>query len=206
MKALTILTGIVGLLLCTSLPVHASTDPKTAETLVKQTTKEVFDAVRKQRAEIDKDPSVLYGIVNQIVLPHFDFRRMSRRVLGRYWLRATPEQQASFTKQFATLLVRTYATAIRDYTDQPIRYLPLRADEGGDDVTVRTEVTSPGGQVIPISYDMFAEAGDWKVYDVSIDGVSLVINYRVSFANQIRASGMQGLIKRLEEKNATTAK
>jgi phospholipid transport system substrate-binding protein len=195
--------GIAGLLLVAAAPVRAAPDAESAKTLVQNTTRQVFDAMHKQSSVIDHDPAALYKIINDIVLPHFDFRRMTQRVIGRYWQRATPDQQATLTRQFELLLVRTYATAIRDYNGQPIKYLPVRPGDG--DVTVRTEVQSHGGPIIPIGYEMYAVGNDWKVYDVVIDGVSLVINYRASFTDAIRAGGIDGLIKRLEAKNAENA-
>ena len=112
-------------------------------------------------------------------------------------------QQARFTDEFRTLLVRTYAKALLEYTDQKLVYLPFNAGEGDTKVTVKTEIEQPGGYNIPLYYSMYLnETGEWKVYDISVDGVSLVTNYRTSFASEIRQGGIEKLLERLAEMNA----
>lgn len=172
----------------------------TPEALVKDTTDKVFDVLKREKEHIDEDPSRLYGIVDEYIIPHFDFRRMSRRVLGKYWHRATDEQQKEFVSQFQTLLVRTYGAALREYTDQKIEFLASRS-RGEGEVSVRTQIIQPGSPPIPIEYEMYKPDGEWKVYDISIDGVSLVINYRSTFAAEIRSTGVDGLIERLVKHN-----
>lgn len=172
--------------------------------LVKQTSAKMIDAIKANRDAIDKDKNRLFDLVEQIVLPHFDFERMSKLVLGKYWRRASDEQRREFTSEFRFLLVRTYATAMLEYTDQKINYLPMRAEPGASDVVVQTEVDQDGGFPIPIDYKMFKnDQGQWKVYEVAIDGVGLVINYRSSFSTEIRGKdGLDGLIKTLKQRNA----
>ena len=180
----------------------AASDPNTAEDVVRVAAENVFAAINENRAAYEEDPTRLYGIINRIVLPHFDFRRMSQRVLGKHWPRATPEQQERFTARFEALLVRTYATAVREYSTQRLDFLPARVSADGTQVTVRTQVETVSGLTVPISYEMYAGDDGWKVYDVSVDGVSLVINYRASFSNEIRSGGLEGLIERLDRHNA----
>lgn len=171
--------------------------------LVKQTSVKMLDAIKQNRAAIDKDKNRLFDLVDKIVLPHFDFEKMSKLVLGKYWRRASDEQRREFTSAFRFLLVRTYATAMLEYTDQQITYKPLRAAPDASEVVVETEVDQQGGFPIPIDYKMFKnDQGQWKVYEVVIDGVGLVINYRSSFATEIRGKGgIDGLIKKLKQKN-----
>ncbi|MCP5153898.1 MAG: ABC transporter substrate-binding protein [Ectothiorhodospiraceae bacterium] len=176
-------------------------DEPPAQTLVRDTTDKVVSALKRERDAIEADPERLYTLVDEIVLPHFDFVRMSQRVLGKYWRDASDEQQQRFAREFQALLVRTYATALQEYRDQTIRFLPSRERPGGDEVSVRTEVEQPGGPPIPISYEMTRVGEAWKVFDVAIDGVSLVINYRSTFANEIRQKGIDGLIERLQAHN-----
>ena len=126
---------------------------------------------------------------------------MSQRVLGKYWNRATPEQQAQFVGEFQVLLVRTYATALKEYSEQTIEFLSTRERDGGEEVTVRTQITQAGAPPIPINYEMYRKDDAWKVFDVSIDGVSLVINYRSTFSSEIRRNGVDGLIARLNKHN-----
>lgn len=181
--------------------VHAAANTQgTPEALIKTTTDKVLEVLKKEREVINNDPARIYGIVDEYIIPHFDFERMSQRVLGKFWHRATPEQRTNFRKQFQTLLVHTYAAALREYTDQKVEFLATRPREAGQ-VSVRTQIVQSGGPPIPIQYEMYKQSEQWKVYDISIDGVSLVINYRSTFASEIRSNGLDGLIARLVEHN-----
>jgi phospholipid transport system substrate-binding protein len=177
----------------------ATSDPLT---LVQESTDKMLTAIKAERAEIDRDNARLFALVEDIVLPHFDFQRMSKLVLAKYWNRASDDQRRRFIDEFRFLLVRTYATAMLEYTDQKIVYLPFRAQPGDTDVVVQTEVEQVGGFPIPIDYKFALDNGAWKVYEVSIDGVGLVINYRSSFATEIRGKeGLEGLINKLKVRN-----
>jgi phospholipid transport system substrate-binding protein len=179
---------------------------ETARRLVQETTERVLDAVRGNRSTIKTDPGVLYSLVDEIVLPHFDFRGMSMRVLGKHWRDATEGQRQQFVHEFQTLLVRSYATAIAEYSGEKISYLPQRGQGDEQEVVVRTEIVpTSGGLAVPVNYALYMRDGAWKVYDVSIDGVSLVINYRASFSGEIRQRGLDGLIARLVQHNVKTA-
>ena len=180
----------------------AVADNANPEAIVRETSDRMLAVLKEQHAVIKAEPDRLYGLIDDIVLPHFDFVRMARWVLGKHWRKASPEQQQKFVDEFRTLLVRTYGTALLDYTELTIHYLPLRMAAGSEDVTVRTEVVKPGGLPIPISYSMFRREDGWKVYDVVIEGISLVSNYRAEFSAQISSAGMDGLIQRLVERNA----
>ncbi|HHM04845.1 MAG TPA: ABC transporter substrate-binding protein [Gammaproteobacteria bacterium] len=169
--------------------------------LVQKTSEEILGKVREERAAIDNNPRRLYQLVNEIVLPHFDFERMSRWVLGKYWRRASPQQRRRFVAEFRSLLVRTYAKSLAEYTDNKIEYLPLRRRPGAEEVTVRTEVEQAGGFPIPIDYSLYLQGGSWKVFDVVIDGVSLVTNYRSTFASEVRRGGLDKLIADLADRN-----
>ncbi|NNJ95038.1 MAG: ABC transporter substrate-binding protein [Halobacteria archaeon] len=168
--------------------------------LVRDTSSRMLSALRDEREEIANNPGRLYELVAEIVLPYFDFQRMSQWVLGKNWRTATPEQRVRFVEQFRRLLVRTYGTALSDYADEKIIYLP-RSDSGDSvKVTVRTEIEQ-GGSTIPINYSMYNSKEGWKVYDVAISGVSLVTNYRSTFASIIRGEGMDSLIDQLVKRN-----
>ena len=172
------------------------------DTLVRSTSDQMIEVLKEHHDAIVADPTKLYGFVDDIVLPHFDFERMARWVLGKYWRTADAEQQRAFVGEFRTLLVRTYGTALLEYTDQKINFLPARMSADGKDVTVRTEVQKPGGLPVPISYSMHLREDGWKVYDVAIDGISLVSNYRTTFSAEIKSNGIDGLIRRLSERNS----
>ena len=175
----------------------AANDP---QDIVKQTTEQVLLALRTEGDSLKKNPQRLYQIINDLILPHFDFRQMSKWVLGRYWQTASEPQRDEFTKQFEQLLVRTYSDALVEFRDQSVDFLPTR-DRSDTEVTVRSTVNRVGGPAVPISYQMHKVSDDWKVYDVAIEGVSLVINYRASFAQEIKRNGIDGLIQRLAQKN-----
>jgi phospholipid transport system substrate-binding protein len=140
-------------------------------------------------------------LAEQKVLPHFDFERMTRLAVGRNWQQATPEQRQALVKEFRTLLVRTYSTSLTAYRDQKIEVKPLRMNPSDKEVVVRTQVIQPGGPPIPIDYAMEKTDTGWKVYDVIIDGASLVTTYRGSFNDIIQKQGVDGLVKTLQERN-----
>ncbi len=173
------------------------------QALIKSTSDQVLARLKADHDELQAHPDKVYALVEDIVLPHFDFHRIARWVLGKYSRRASAAQMARFTEEFRMLLVRTYATALLQYTNQQIDYLPLRMKPGATDVTVKTEIQQPGAFPIPIDYDLYLPEGskEWKVYDVSIDSVSLVSNYRSTFAGEIRRKGLDALIDSLAKRN-----
>lgn len=191
---------IFGLLL---LVFSASTyaDNIAPDVLVKGTTVEVTTILKRDKAVLLNDSQKLYALIDAKVLPHFDFNQMTTLAVGRYWRQATPAQQQALVKEFRTLLVRTYANALAEFNNQVIEFKPFTMAANATDVTVQTQVKQPGAQPIPIDYSMEKTDTGWKVYDVSIDGVSLVTNYRSSFGTEIRNSGVDGLIRTLATRN-----
>lgn len=179
----------------------ARADEVAPDVLVKRTTDEVLSILKQDKSAAGADRKKVLDLVQAKVLPHFDFTRMTRLAVGRYWRQATPAQQQELVEQFRSLLVRTYSTSLSAYKNQTIEFKPFRMGAGDTDVTVKTQVVQPGGQPIPIDYSMEKTPDGWKVYDVAIDGVSLVINYRGSFGEEIRRSGIDGLIKAMAQKN-----
>ncbi|WP_455202610.1 MlaC/ttg2D family ABC transporter substrate-binding protein [Kaarinaea lacus] len=192
------------LLLCGLLgqPVLASKEDHPALILVKDTTSLIKKKVKEDDAQIKKDPEHLYDLVNEIVLPNFDFTKMSSWVLGKNWRKASNEQKKKFTNEFSRLLVRTYSRAVYDNIDQQINFLPIRGKPGADKVTIRTEVPQAAGFPIPIDYKMHKKNNEWKVYDVVIDAISLVANYRTTFNQEIKKSGIDSLIASLADRNS----
>ena len=169
--------------------------------VVQETADRVLTEVKDHKTELEATPAEVYELVDQIILPRFDFNRISRLVLGKYWRRASPEQRERFIREFQELLIRTYAMALLNYSDQQITYLPLRRVEGAVKATVNTKVSSAGSPQVPIDYKLYLSDDEWKVYDVTIDGVSLVSTYRSSFASQIRRFKMDGLLERMSKMN-----
>jgi len=176
------------------------------DVLVKETAQDVLAIVKKDKDIQAGSQKKLNDLVEAKVLPHFDFKLMTQYAVGKHWRQATPAQQEALTNEFRTLLVRTYSTSLSAYKNQTIEYKPLKMQPGDTDVTVKTQVVQPGGQPVPIDYSLQKEANGWKVYDVVVDNVSLVTNYRGSFGTEIRQSGIDGLIKTLTEKNQVAAK
>lgn len=179
----------------------ASAEP---DALVKQTTDKVISELTANRDAYVKDNGKLYDMVDAIVLPHFDFERMSKLVLGKHWRNASDAQKKEFVEQFKTLLVRTYATALFQYNGQKIVYKPFRKKEGSDQAVVRTEIVPQDGPPIPMHYALSSNGeGAWKVFDIRIDGISLVTNYRTAYDGEIQSGGIDSLISKLAEKNKT---
>jgi len=176
------------------------------DVLVKETAQDVLAIVKKDKEIQAGSQKKIMDLVEAKVLPHFDFKLMTQYAVGKHWRQATPAQQEALTNEFRTLLVRTYSTSLSAYKNQTIEYKPLKMQPGDADVTVKTQVVQPGGQPVPIDYSLQKEANGWKVYDVVVDNVSLVTNYRGSFGTEIRQSGIDGLIKTLTEKNQAAAK
>jgi phospholipid transport system substrate-binding protein len=143
----------------------------------------------------------LLDVIEEKVLPHFNFARMTRLAVGRNWSQASDAQKEALTREFRTLLVRTYSTSLSQYRNQTIDVRPTKVTAQDKDVVVKTLVNQPGGQPIPIDYGMERTDSGWKVYDVVVDGVSLVTTYRGSFNDQIQKSGLDGLVKTLADRN-----
>lgn len=184
----------------------ASAAETAPDALVKETAQDVLAIIKKDKDIQAGSQKKLFDLVEAKVLPHFDFKLMTQYAVGKHWRQATPAQQESLANEFRTLLVRTYSTSLSAYKNQTIEYKPLKMGAGDSDVTVKTQVVQPGGQPIPIDYSLQKEAGGWKVYDVVVDNVSLVTNYRGSFGTEIGKSGIDGLIKILADKNLAAAK
>jgi phospholipid transport system substrate-binding protein len=172
-----------------------------AQALVRSTADRVLAEVKANKTRLDRDTSGIYDLVQRYVVPHFDFARMTQSAMGRHWRSATEAQRVALTREFQEMLVRTYAVALLNYSGQQIEYLPLRSSASDDDVLVQTKVSDSGAPPIPIDYRLSRSVGTWKVYDVTIDGVSLVSNYRSMFAEQVQRTGVDGLIKQLSDRN-----
>jgi len=171
------------------------------DVLVKRVADEVTEIVRRDRDIQDGNRSKVIALVEEKVLPHFNFTRMTALAMGINWRKASPEQQKLLVEEFRTLLVRTYSTALTNYRDQKIEYRPLRAQPGDTEVTVRSRVRQAGAEPIAIDYALEKTDAGWKVYDVAVGGVSLVTTYRETFAQEVRKAGVDGLIRTLGERN-----
>jgi len=176
-----------------------------AETLIKQVSTEVIDTIKADAAIQGGDVQKVIALVDTKVMPHVNFQRMTAAVVGRYWRQATPEQQKRLQEEFKTLLVRTYAGALTQVRDQTVQLKPSRNAATDTEVVVRTEVRGRG-EPIQLDYRLEKNADSWKIYDVNVLGVWLVEQYRSSFAQEISASGIDGLIAKLAERNKAPAR
>jgi phospholipid transport system substrate-binding protein len=172
------------------------------DTLVDNTAQEVLAIVRQDKDIRGGNKAKILDLVEAKILPHFNFNRMTRLAMGKNWSKAAPDQQQELVKEFRTLLVRTYSNALSSYSEATIKVEPLKTKGGETDATVKTRVIQDQGQEpVPIDYSMEKTGDEWKVYDVTVAGVSLVTNYRSTFNNQVREGGVEKLLKTLAEKN-----
>jgi phospholipid transport system substrate-binding protein len=173
--------------------------------LVKTVMLEVADIIAKDKDLKDGDRAKTIALIEEKALPHFNFLGMTALAVGPNWQKATPEQKKRLAAEFRDLLVRTYASSLTVFREQNFDFRPLRMKPTDTDVTVMVRVLQPGSQPVNIEYDMEKTARGWKVYDVRVAGISLVVNYRTEFANVVRDKGIDGLIATLAAKNKTLA-
>ncbi|MDB5799108.1 MAG: toluene tolerance family protein [Rhodocyclales bacterium] len=192
-----ILTGLLGAGL--QMSAHAQEAP---DALIKNATNEIIELLKTDKAIQAGDVKHTQEVIESKVLRYFDFNKMTGSAVGREWRNASAEQKTQLAKEFQTLLVRSYSNALTQYKNQTVDVKPLKSQPADTEVTVKTEVKQPGGKPVAIDYDLTKVADGWKVYDVYVAGVSLVANYRDTFNQEIKANGIDGLIKSLREKNA----
>lgn len=190
---------LIALLFCLfAWPALAQTEP---EQLIRDTADRVMTEIKNNGDSYRQNESALYEMVDAVVLPHFDFDAMADLALGRYVEKVSAEQKPLIVNEFRTLLVRTYGKALLEYNDEKLIFLPLAGDLAAGEVKVRTEIEQSGGFPIPMDYALRKTEDSWKVYDISVDEISLVTNYRSSFARAIKKNGVDGLINTLRERN-----
>lgn len=201
-----VLTWMLALCIAPAFAEQDKTRSLSPDQVVIQTSNEVAKAIDPNVETLRNDPAKLYKIVNDIILPRFDFPYMSQLVLGKYWRSATAAQKTRFTAAFRDMMVRTYSNALLEYSGTAIKYQPMHLEPNAKEVDQRAEVKLPSGQIVSMTYSLHKVASEWKVYNISIDAISLVTNYRGVFAGQIKKSGLDSLIERLEAKNAGAAR
>lgn len=202
------MNNIVGFLMSTVFVVSigaARAQELAPDALVKRTTDEIIANIKKDK-ELTSNSRKLLDLVDAKVLPHFNFTRMTMLAVGRPWRDATPAQRDQLVRQFRTLLVRTYSTALEQYSNQTIDVKPAALKVGDNETTVRTQINQPGGQPIPMDYRMEKTDQGWKVYDVTVEGVSIVTTYRSTFAAEVTKGGIDGLIKTITDQNTKLEK
>jgi phospholipid transport system substrate-binding protein len=195
---------ILGAFMCCTLGA-AHAEVIAPDELIKNTVKEVTAIIKQDKDIQAGDQKKIIALVDAKVLPHFDFQRITQLAVGRYWRTASPEQQQALVTEFRDLLVRTYTKVFTVYRDQAIVVKPLRMAPEDTEVTVSTVISKPGSQPTSVDYEMKKSPDGWKVFDISVEGVSMVMSYRGTFASQIQQEGIDGLIRTLSDKNATAA-
>ncbi len=186
---------------CAFSPLAAAAPDTPPDVLVRKSIDEVLAVIKTDKDLQSGNQRKILDLVEEKVLPHFDFTRMTRLAVGRGWAQATDTQKESLTREFRTLLVRTYSTSLSQYRNQTIDVKPAKIAAGDNETVVKTLVNQPGGQPIPIDYSMEKSDKGWRVYDVTVDGVSLVTTYRGTFNDQIQKGGIDGLVKTLSDRN-----
>lgn len=191
---------ILAVLVCVvSMPAPADENAPLA--VVRTATEQMLSQLDKQ-PELRRDAVRLSQVIELILLPHLDFEGLSRLTLGRHWKQASAQQRETFIREFRDLLVRSYSSALTAYTDQSVEFLSSSYSGESDRARVKTRIVSAGQPPVAIDYRLHRLQGHWKIYDVSIEGASLAVNYRNSFAEQIRTHGLDGLITQLMAQNA----
>ncbi len=191
------------LFLALCLPLSAIADNAAPDVLVRTTTDEVMRLLQEDKEFKAGNVAHVVGLIEEKIVPHFDFARMTKLAVGRSWREATPEQQKTLVHEFQTLLVRSYATAYTAYRQIKVEVKPLKLAGGEDDVTVKSQILLPGGAPpVGVDYSMGASPAGWKVYNIAVDGVSLVTTYRNDFGAQIQQGGLDALIRSLQERNS----
>ena len=184
-----------------SLAVHAATSP---DQLIRETVEQLFDELTERKAELARDRPQLYELVSRVIVEHIAVNKIAKLVLARHWNNSSLEQRIRFTDEFKKILIRTYASALFEYTgreEMSVQPLQLTGDERT--AVVRTNVRLPGGRATQVNYNFLRlESGEWKIYDVTIDGISLVTIFQISYARVIQTEGIDGLISQLEQKTA----
>ena len=201
MKNVSIL--FVGLMMFACSALAQATVP--ADVFVKSVADDVLTIIKKDKAIQNGDQEKIFSLAEEKIVPNFNFDHVCKLVLGKNFSKATKEQQDAFEREFRTLLIRTYASALSKYRNQTIEYKPLRDGADDKDVVVKTQILQSGGQPLPVDYSLEQVGDVWKVYDITIEGVSLVTNYRGQFSNEVRQGGMDNLIQKLADKNKSNA-
>lgn len=174
----------------------------TPEQTIEKASAQLINALKKEETVLKQNPKRLYGFIEKMAVPYFDFNTMSQWVMGRAWRDATPAQRDRFMNEFKKLLINAYGSALLEYTDDKVNVFPLPPNaKNKNEVTVRSEITSSSHKPVAVNYSMIKSGGKWLVYDVSIEGVSIVTSYRTEIRELVNAKGIDGMIETLAQKN-----
>jgi phospholipid transport system substrate-binding protein len=177
----------------------ASVDQTGPKELIEQSAQKMLRELDANRAAYRKDPKKINKLVDEVLLPHFDTEYAAQRVLGKYWRDATPQQRQRFIKAFYQSLLENYGSALLEFTGDKLVVLPFRGDDSSANAVVRTEVKTSDGKRVPVNYSMRKTPQGWKAWDVTIEGISYVKNFRTDFGSEIDQKGLEAVIQRLEK-------
>jgi len=202
MKRLKLFCSMLLLVGSQAVVAEASNKIESPVALLERTSTEVISILRKDRELLEKEPERVYKLIDDYILPHLDDVTMAKLALGKNWRNASNQQKLDFVDEFRNLLVRTYSKSLLEFKDQTIKYFPLKLAADVQKTSVKAEVVQPGGPSIPLAYRVRLKNNAWKVYDIKVDGISLVTSYRGTFTQEIRKSGIDGLLAYLRDKNS----
>lgn len=199
-----ILVVLLGLLVPLTAPAAPDGETKSPQQIAQETVQTLLNAMEGRRDELRQNPQQLHALINRVLVPLIDLDYMSQLVLGRYWRIATPEQRKRFQKAFKSMLIQTYGSALLGFDDEKIKYKPIRAPEGANNITFRAVIVTESGSKVPISLDMHLVNGQWKVYDGRVGSLSFVTNYRTQFTSYIQDHSLESLITQMEQRYGVT--
>ena len=202
MVVLVVMTSVLFQPVIAESPAEAMGTVESPVILLEKTSAQVIKILRDDHELLINEPERIYKIIDDYILPHLDEVTMAKLALGKNWRKATKQQKLAFVGEFKNLLVRTYSKSLIEYKDNEIKYFPVKLAADTYKTSVKAEITQPGGPPIPMAYRMRLKNNAWKVYDIKIDGISLVTSYRGTFSQEIRKSGIEGLLKYLRDKNS----
>lgn len=205
MRAISFKGGILAIVLAFASGPAVAADPEDAQRLVRESTEEMLQVLREDAADGQVDMDRVRAALDELILPNLDFVTMTKLAVGRDWLKAESDQKRTLVRQFRELLVSTYARSLREYDDQELEFLPLEAGAGAERVKVRSRVSQADGADVAVEYSLHHRNDRWQVFDIAVDGVSLVTSYRSSFSDIVSREGIDGLIAHIKEKNTSNA-
>jgi len=194
-------TGLLAFLISITSLASAS-DLNAPQQVIQETSDLLYGIIQKDKDRLD-DRDYVFQLVNEVLEPRVDLDKVSKLVLGKYWRKATDEQKTQFQKEFKGLLVNTYATAFKEFDEWTVHFIPMKLDPTKKRLTIKTEIIQPSRPPVAVNYRMAVnKSGEWKAYDVIIEGISMVTNYKASFSKTIKkAGGLDKVIQQLAEKN-----
>lgn len=195
MKIIKIITVLIGL--CAFQWLHAQSSPVP---MLEGTANQIIQTLKENKTALKSNKQIVHNAIQRYLLPHVDLEGMSRSVLGRQaWMKATPDEKRQFTAAFTQLVIRTYATPLAEYSGETIQFLPVRGSTDARFIRVNSLISRPSGQKIPLSYNLVSKNGEWKVYDLSVEGVSLLQSFRSQFGEMLQSASMNDLIKQMNQ-------